>query len=244
MDSVEVGTPNGEVIIINENETISFGRNKYGIEDNRLVSREHATLTFTSTKETKKLILTTASSMSSTFIYKQSQKIIILPPKDIIELHQNDKFSLIQKTEQYFTILKAPQLTTTKEETIDDDTLIATTNTPEKKQTYERSSSFLQPTETALVELSEIQFIKVVGSGSCGEVWKAEWNSTTVAVKKIFRSLINDSVLKEFLSEAKILRFFFLFFFFVLLLLIYFYVFFKLFFWINYLNEKALINII
>ena len=48
--------------------------------------------------------------------------------------------------------------------------------------------------------------IKVIGKGSCGEVWQAEWNGTTVAVKKIFRALLSNDAAKEFRAEAKILR--------------------------------------
>ena len=48
---------------------------------------------------------------------------------------------------------------------------------------------------------------KVIGKGSCGEVWKGDWNGNPVAVKKIFRALLSDSALEEFKSESKILRY-------------------------------------
>ena len=69
-------------------------------------------------------------------------------------------------------------------------------------------SSFIHPKNSILS--SEIKLLKIVGKGTCGEVWKANWNGNTVAVKKIFRSLISDSALEEFKSEAKILRLFFI----------------------------------
>lgn len=65
-------------------------------------------------------------------------------------------------------------------------------------------SSFIHPKNS--ISSSELKLIKVVGSGTCGEVWKANWNGNTVAVKKIFRALLSDSALQEFKSEAKILR--------------------------------------
>ena len=58
-----------------------------------------------------------------------------------------------------------------------------------------------------MIDASELKLLKVVGAGTCGEVWKANWNGNPVAVKKIFRALLSDSALKEFRAEAKMLRF-------------------------------------
>jgi len=34
----------------------------------------------------------------------------------------------------------------------------------------------------------ELQFVRTVGTGSCGEVFEALWKGTRVAVKKVFKS--------------------------------------------------------
>lgn len=89
-------------------------------------------------------------------------------------------------------------------------------------------------TDAELLDPSEIQEIKVIGSGSCGEGWlkntkrqdarldencngnlfqqkkktvvKAKWRGDFVACKKIFRALVHGDALQEFMSEVKILR--------------------------------------
>jgi len=47
----------------------------------------------------------------------------------------------------------------------------------------------------------EIKFIKKIGVGGCGEVWKAEWTGTPVAVKKILSPDISEDDLLEFSTE-------------------------------------------
>jgi hypothetical protein len=51
----------------------------------------------------------------------------------------------------------------------------------------------------------DLREIRVLGSGSCGEVVLADWNGTLVAVKKIYKSLLHSSAYQEFKAEAKML---------------------------------------
>lgn len=60
---------------------------------------------------------------------------------------------------------------------------------------------------TVLINPKELEFIKTIGVGSCGEVFEANWRGTRVAVKKIFRTLLHGSSLKEFQMESDILRY-------------------------------------
>lgn len=58
------------------------------------------------------------------------------------------------------------------------------------------------------VDPSELDFTKgrVIGKGSFGEIWKATWRGTPVAVKKILPSLSNDiSTIKDFKHEVELL---------------------------------------
>ncbi|KAH7429359.1 hypothetical protein KP509_09G043400 [Ceratopteris richardii] len=58
------------------------------------------------------------------------------------------------------------------------------------------------------VDPSELDFSKgmVIGKGSFGEIWKATWRGTPVAVKKILASLSEDeSIIKHFKEEVELL---------------------------------------
>lgn len=80
---------------------------------------------------------------------------------------------------------------------------------------YDTRNGLNLPTESALkrsdtmtpsIDTKQLRIIEVIGSGSCGEVYKATWLGLTVAVKKVFRSLIHDSALKEFQAEWNIMK--------------------------------------
>ena len=57
-----------------------------------------------------------------------------------------------------------------------------------------------------LIGSNELTYIKTIGTGSCGEVYEANWKGTRVAVKKIFRTLLHGSSVKEFQMETEMLR--------------------------------------
>ena len=51
---------------------------------------------------------------------------------------------------------------------------------------------------------ADIHFTKVIGSGAAGDVWEAEWQGDTYAVKKIFAECLGGD-LREFKSEVAIM---------------------------------------
>lgn len=55
------------------------------------------------------------------------------------------------------------------------------------------------------VDPSEVVVDKAIGVGAFGEVFKATWRGTTVAVKKLRRTDISESVLKEFRDELEVM---------------------------------------
>jgi serine/threonine protein kinase len=91
---------------------------------------------------------------------------------------------------------------------------------PEPPVTYEASRTplgrlgvgsgqgSLQRTDTLTpsIDITQLRVIQTIGSGSCGEVYKATWLGLTVAVKKVFRSLIHENALKEFQAECNIMK--------------------------------------
>lgn len=57
------------------------------------------------------------------------------------------------------------------------------------------------------ISYNELKFIKKIGAGAFGEVWKGEWAGTDVGIKKILKSDIKESDLDEFASEILLMRF-------------------------------------
>lgn len=57
-----------------------------------------------------------------------------------------------------------------------------------------------------MVDKAEIEEIRTIGSGSCGEVVLARWRGGLVACKKIYRALIHGDALQEFMAEVRIMR--------------------------------------
>ena len=56
------------------------------------------------------------------------------------------------------------------------------------------------------VAYSELQFGRLLGKGSQGEVFAAQWRGLTVAVKKIDTRTVPDEIVDEFVQEADIMR--------------------------------------
>jgi hypothetical protein len=56
------------------------------------------------------------------------------------------------------------------------------------------------------IEYTEITFMKKIGIGGFGEVWKGEWAGTSVAIKKIHNPDITEQDLKEFSAEILLMR--------------------------------------
>ena len=48
------------------------------------------------------------------------------------------------------------------------------------------------------IDSNQLQFIKMIGSGSFGQVWKGKWRQTQVAIKQVKQDVINE---KSKLSE-------------------------------------------
>lgn len=59
---------------------------------------------------------------------------------------------------------------------------------------------------TPRIDPSTLKILSRISAGSCGEVFKASWLGTTVAVKRIFRSLLHEKALDEFEAETNILK--------------------------------------
>jgi hypothetical protein len=56
------------------------------------------------------------------------------------------------------------------------------------------------------VAYAEIQFGKLLGKGSQGEVFLADWRGIQVAVKKVDTSIVPPAIIDEFCAEADIMR--------------------------------------
>src|SRR5207244_2806309 len=56
------------------------------------------------------------------------------------------------------------------------------------------------------VAYSELQFGQLIGKGSQGEVFKATWRGTVVAVKKVDTRKVSEDIVEEFCQEAEIMR--------------------------------------
>ena len=56
------------------------------------------------------------------------------------------------------------------------------------------------------VAYAEIQFGKILGKGSQGEVFLANWRGIAVAVKKVNTSIVPPEIIDEFCAEADIMR--------------------------------------
>jgi len=56
------------------------------------------------------------------------------------------------------------------------------------------------------IKFHELKFGKMLGKGSQGEVFKATWRGSTVAVKKVDTRKVAPEIIEEFCSEAHIMR--------------------------------------
>lgn len=63
------------------------------------------------------------------------------------------------------------------------------------------------PTDHAYgIDMKEVKIMEKIGRGSFGDIYKAEWHGTEVAVKKIPFNTINDDLIQEMLNEARIME--------------------------------------
>lgn len=56
------------------------------------------------------------------------------------------------------------------------------------------------------IKYAELRFGKLLGKGSQGEVFKANWRGSTVAVKKVDTRKVPPEIIEEFCAEAQIMR--------------------------------------
>lgn len=56
------------------------------------------------------------------------------------------------------------------------------------------------------IKYEELKFGKLLGKGSQGEVFKAHWRGSTVAVKKVDTRKVPPEIIEEFAQEAQIMR--------------------------------------
>eukprot|EP01102_Stenamoeba_stenopodia_P006607 TRINITY_DN1824_c0_g1_i1.p1 TRINITY_DN1824_c0_g1~~TRINITY_DN1824_c0_g1_i1.p1 ORF type:complete len:1536 (+),score=238.44 TRINITY_DN1824_c0_g1_i1:42-4649(+) len=81
---------------------------------------------------------------------------------------------------------------------IDQQTLMMT-----EKQMLAEFGSF---TENWFIPFEQLKLKKKIGEGSFGEVWKAKWRGTTVAVKRFFKQQKSDHIMLELRKESTIMR--------------------------------------
>jgi hypothetical protein len=78
------------------------------------------------------------------------------------------------------------------------------------KRTDLTSSTDAASSLQSVIEFSELKLVEVVGGGGFGQVWRAVWNGTPVAVKVLTGSAqsknIPKSVLQEFVAEINLLK--------------------------------------
>lgn len=56
------------------------------------------------------------------------------------------------------------------------------------------------------IKYDELKFGKLLGKGSQGEVFKASWRGSTIAVKKVDTRKVPPEIIEEFAQEAQIMR--------------------------------------
>jgi serine/threonine protein kinase len=56
---------------------------------------------------------------------------------------------------------------------------------------------------TLEIKFNEIQLGQLIGEGGYGKIYQGRWREMTVAVKMLKPSAINDTVVRDFLSECK-----------------------------------------
>jgi len=220
--------PQGGDMELKSNQPVVLGRGKYGISDNR-ISREHLRVTFSET--TSSILAQNLSSVNPVYIWKKGatepQKLdarIPTPSQDVpVEsstvLRNKDRISLLIDAFFIEIVTKKPVLKPPGTPEIEEEITLEISELPHigtKRQstfaTPERKRRELQPSQstfmfpkTSRIPPEKIMMIKKIGEGSCGEVWKAKYGVTIVAVKKIFRALLSDSAAKEFQDEATML---------------------------------------
>jgi len=62
------------------------------------------------------------------------------------------------------------------------------------------------PITDCLIDMSEVNIMSRLGMGSYGEVHRAEWQGTEVAVKQFLEQQMTDAVQEEFLQEVRIMK--------------------------------------
>jgi len=62
------------------------------------------------------------------------------------------------------------------------------------------------PITDCLIDMDEVSVIQRLGRGSYGEVYRAEWQGTEVAVKQFLEQDMTDAIQEEFLQEVRIMK--------------------------------------
>lgn len=91
---------------------------------------------------------------------------------------------------------------------------VPASNDPRRNIIHKRADiSLCTDTESSLmgsIDFSEIILDKVIGGGGFGQVWKATWRSTPVAVKILTgsaqREIVSKGILEEFAAEINMLK--------------------------------------
>ena len=54
------------------------------------------------------------------------------------------------------------------------------------------------------IDSSQLEFNKIIGSGSFGQVWKGRWRQTQAAIKQVKQEIIDEKRKQPFLFKNKI----------------------------------------
>ena len=77
---------------------------------------------------------------------------------------------------------------------------------PSKRACLEDNPRISGTKEGVLINTKDLRIKRTIGTGTCGEVYEADWRGTRVAVKKIFRTLLHGDTLHEFQVESDMMQ--------------------------------------
>jgi len=209
--------------------TSNFGRGKEWQIDDRRVSRAHCALVVDAVTRSVTLV---PNAFNASYLRRKSGELLPLQPNAPLAVQHGDVLALLEGFIQFrFSIasefdMHEPLSTLDALHSDADGTLmpaqlpqaaihaayLAVANSSNNGNHAAAAVPAAVPAaagasdDEILIDKSEIEEIRPIGSGSCGEVVLARWRGGLVACKKIFRALIHGDALQEFMAEVRIMR--------------------------------------